>query len=300
MDRRVFAIDEKCFIIYTGKSSADNQSFLRIGNSNFVTKEIQTHIRHVVVNDATLVDFNKEKENIRFMQQGKISYICNKVNQDILFNGLSSFGVDIDNLFHQDLSDEIDNINRIENKKHFFTIFYDNKNVKLVFNEEIFFDLFSSLKQSADYEAERLRLKNLINILDKLYLENRNVEVDEDFISKGAESTKLDFPSTSLFFVQDNIYFPLGLRMFNIKKNDEGFIFNFNCSQRFYIGRDVSLYVLEKGEKKFELSGILIEGEVLESDVLYKYRAAFVKDFELDFNAVLKFYKQLINRSNIK
>jgi len=280
MDKRVFAIDEKCFIIFTGKSSADYKSFLRLGNSSFVTEKIQSHVRHIVINDAQFVDYKKEKENIKDMEPGKCSYICNKKNQDILFSGLANLGIDTKSLFHKDLSDEIDNINRIENKKHFFTIFYDNKNVKLVFNEEIIFDLFLALKEKVDYSSERIRLGKLIARLDLLYENHKNESPGN--VSPQAKTN--DFKNLALFIIQDNNYFPLGLKMFNYSESEKSVIFN--CTQRFYVGQNISLTVMEKDSLKLELKGLMVEGEVLESEVLYMYKASFSNVTDADLKII--------------
>ncbi|HOV13129.1 MAG TPA: hypothetical protein PK771_02500 [Spirochaetota bacterium] len=303
MDKRIFQIDEKCFIIYTGKSSADNRSFLRIGNSSFLdtSKEVQKHIRHIVIPDATIIDIKKEKDNIKFMESGKISYICNKKNQDILFGSLRKAGVDTDNLYHKDLSKEIENVNRLENKKHFFTIFYENKNVKLVFNEEIFFDLFSYKKELSNYSEDRTRLINFIGLLDKLNNENENIDFSEDFLNTEEEIT-LDCNKSSMFITQDNQYFALNMGMFKIGKidSDGNFNFTFNCSQRFYAGRYLSIVVLERDEKKIELSDILTECEVLESQVLYGYSMDYKNGSSNDKFSILKLYKHLIDGVNKK
>ncbi len=309
MDKRVFQIDEKCFIIYTGKSSADNRSFLRIGNSQFLNdkKDIQSHIRHIVISDALSVDMQKEKDNIKYMEKGKIIYICNKKNQDILFNNLQKVGVDTNSLYHRDLSKELENVNRLENKKHFFTIFYENKNVKLVFNEEVFFDLFSYKKESDSFDKERLRLSNFIAMLDNLNKESKELSFTEECL-KEKEDDLLDLDRSSMFIAQDNHYFPLNVGMFKMVNysDDENsnentvnnILFKFNCSSRFYAGRYLSLIVLERDKNKIELSDILLESDVLESQILYGYSMIFKNNSLKERCNVLKLYKHLIDGIN--
>ena len=302
MENRIFQVDEKCFIIYTGKSSADNRSFLRIGNSSFVSDidDIQKHIRHIVIPDANVIDIKKEKDNIKYMERGKISYICNKKNQDILFGALRKVGVDTDNLYHKDLSKEIENVNRLENKKHFFTIFYENKNVKLVFNEEIFFDLFSYKKDISDYKDEHERLHNFIGLLDRLNLENNDIQFTENIINNNEFAINLK--NSSLFITQDNQYFPLNVGMFKFVKIKEiGVInFTFNCSQRFYTGRSMSIILFERDEKKIEISDVLIDSEVLESQVLYSYSMDFKSGESKDNSVIFQLYKHLLDGAERK
>ena len=307
MDKRVFPIDEKCFIVYTGKSSSDNNSFLRLGNSDNVTKEIQPHFRYIVVPDANTLDIKKEKENIRYMISGKICYICNKKNQDILFKALSKESVDISTLYHQDLSPEFDNISRIENKKHFFTIFYSDKNVKLVFNEEVFFDLFEYQNKKSDYALERKRLQSLIKTLDDLYNSNINYLPPHEFLDSDVMPLDLDYPNCVMFVTQENLYIPLSLGMhkFLRKKDKIEFTLIFNTSVRFLVGKTITLLVLEKGARKINLTGKIMEGEVIESEVLYQYKAQFTDetnedtaDFPEKSVTILNIYKSLLDRIN--
>jgi hypothetical protein len=300
MDKRVFPIDEKCFIVYTGKSSSDNNSFLRLGNSDRVTKEIQPHFRYIVVPDAGSLDMKMEKENIRYMISGKICYICNKKNQDILFKALSKESVDISKLFHQDLSPEFDNISRIENKKHFFTIFYSDKNVKLVFNEEVFFDLFEYQNKKIDYQFEQKRLQKMINLLDDLYNENKNYLPPQDFLESSALPMDLEYANCVMFVIQENLYIPLSIGMYKItrKKDSLDFILIFNTSVRFFVGKDISIMVLEKGAKRIGLKGKIIQGDVIESEVLYSYKSEFSVEKEEESITVLQIYKYLLDRVN--
>jgi hypothetical protein len=302
MDKRVFPIDEKCFIVYTGKSSSDNNSFLRLGNSDKVTKEIQPHFRYIVVPDASALDVAKEKENIQYMISGKICYICNKKNQDILFKALSKESVDTTKLFHQDLSPELDDINRVENKKHFFTIFYSDKNVKLVFNEEVFFDLYEYLNKKSDYESERKRLQKMIKVLDDLYKKNTHFIPPPEFLESDAMPMDLEFSSCVMFLLQENLYIPLSIGMHNIKRKEGGldFTMEFNTSVRFFVGKDISLLVLEKGARKITITGKIAEGEVIESEVLYGYKADFSAEKNEDAITVLQIYKSILDRVNPK
>jgi len=122
MNKRVFTIDEKCYLVYTGLSSTDNISFLRIGNSRFINENIQKHIRFIAVNDAHNLNIRLEKENIKDMENGKIRYICNEKNREILFKKLKENGINTENLYIKELSKDLDNISKIENKALFYYI----------------------------------------------------------------------------------------------------------------------------------------------------------------------------------
>ncbi|MCG8570245.1 MAG: hypothetical protein MJB14_08910 [Spirochaetes bacterium] len=295
MNKRIFEIDKDCFIVYTGLSSADYQSFLRIGNKDHLSDEIQKHIRFIVVPDAENLDFQKEKENIEHMEQGKIKYICNQENQDVLFHGLEAVGVDTKSLYHKKLSKNLNNISKIENKKHFFTIFYENKNIKLVFNEEIFFDLFN-YHEHRNYKKEEKRLNDLIAHLMRLNGENKSKLILKDIPDDKLIS--FDYEKSALFIVQDNIYIPLSIGMFKIRKvrSEENFEITFNCSHRFYVGKEASLTLIARGEKDISLNGFVVEGEVLEKEVLYQYRLNFSHQKAEDFYKIISMYKYFINK----
>lgn len=296
MNNRIFLIGKNCYIIYTGQSSTDTRSFLRIGATELLSPEVQRHIRYIVVPDATRVDTKLEKENITHMQTGKIRYICNKENQDLLFSSLEEAGVDTKSLYHKDLSKDIDNIMKVENKKHFFTIFYDNKNVKVAFNEEIIFDYFNFEKDNRrDYEKEKERLLSLISRLDSINAVNRGKAVLKDF--KEENRADIDCRKTSLFLLQDNIYIPLSIGMFKVIAGGEGeFELLLNCSSRFYVGKEITLTVLENGDKRENAKGFIYEGEVVESEILYQYKISFSAGNESVLNKVLTLYQYFIER----
>lgn len=294
MNKRVFSIDEKCFIIYTGLSSADNKAFLRIGNSKAINKVIQSHIKYIVVPDVKLLDIESEIENIKYTTN--IKYICNKVNQDILFSSLREKEIDIDKIMHRDLSKKLENINKLENKKHFFTIFYENKNLKLLYDDEIFFDLFESKSKKWNYEKEQKRLLNFIKLLDKLNSSNKHSSFSIDDIVEVDKYITLE--NSMMFILQRSNRFHLNPAMFAIKRKSKkgAFSLKFNCSYLFNIGEKISLVILDKGKKKILLNGTVSDGEVLEHGILYQYNINFPVSRNInEFYAVMQFYDFLLN-----
>ncbi|MBP7552743.1 MAG: hypothetical protein KA885_04895 [Spirochaetes bacterium] len=291
MDKRIFPIGEKRYIIYAGQSSADNVSFLRIGNIEDLSDNIQKHIKYIVVGDIKNVDINLEKQNISLMEKGKTRYVCSDATRKELFSKLREVGVDTDSLYIKELSQDIDNISKIENKKHFFTIFYDNKNVKLVSNNEIFFDLFESRSDGKNIDREMKRLNNFIKTLDDMRSDCLK-KVNYNFESVIKSDAKIS--DISLFIVQDDIYIPLSKGMFKtLGVSKESIDLNLNNSQRFSIGKEANLVILENGNKKFVITGIFTEGKVVESMTLYDYFCSFNTDNDEALYLINEYYKSL-------
>ncbi len=297
MDRRVFQIDRNCFIIYTGQSSADDCSFLRIGNSDVLDKNIQSRVGFIVIPDASKIDYSKEKQNIRFTPENMVHYICNRENQDILFQSLKDQGVDTTHLYHKDLSKDLDNVSRIENKKHFFTIFYENKNVKIVSEEVIYFDLFAAAKSSgADFSAERARLEAFINKMEELKELNRN----RAHLKKLAQSISAKEPDKdskyTLFLIQDKLYIPLNVKMFRyVNPTTSGIRLICNSSFRLYTGGEAALVVLLNGKEDASFKGTITEGSVVESEILYDYKIDFTFKDNPEAADIVTSYKSLFN-----
>lgn len=268
MDKRVFQIDDNCYIIYTGQSTADNGSFLRIGNSAKLTKSMQQHIRFIVVNDASTVNIVLEKSNIQGMTPGNIKYICSKQTHIELFAKLNQLGVNTKNFEIRNLSQDID-ISQIENKKHFFTIFYDNKNVTIVSNEEVLFNLFECKGNKGPKVNDSPRLEALFGKLDKLNAECK-MKPKVALPSNPGLIKKTD--NLSAFFVQDDLFTPLTCGMFHIEKLlGNSAVVLFTNTQRFAVGRPIKLSMLNHADKKLQANGIIYEGNVVESKIMYKY-----------------------------
>lgn len=268
MDKRVFRIDEGCYIIYTGQSSADNAAFLRIGTSPKVTGSIQRHIRYIAVNDAAAVDINMEKNDIKFMSPSNIKYICSQQNHIDLFTRLQESGVNTNNFGIRSPSPDMDNISRVEFKKHFFTIFYDNKNIKIVSNEEVFFDLFEARIDKLNKVNDSTRLENFIKQLDAL---NAECRIKPKFIEPSPSIIK-PTDKLSAFIIQDDMFTPLTVGMFEITKiTGNVATVMFTNAQRFTVGRPLTFSLLNHADKMIQTNGLITEGHVVESQVMYKF-----------------------------
>ncbi len=268
MAKRVFRIDEGCYIIYTGQSSADNAAFLRIGTSPKVSGNIQKHIRYIVVNDAAAVDINMENNDIKFMSPSNIKYICSQQNHIDFYTRLQESGVNTRNFGIRSPSPDMDNINRVEFKKHFFTIFYDNKNVKLVTSEDVFFDLFESRIDKLSKVNDTPRLENFMKQLDAL---NAECRTKPKFIEETPSVIK-PTDKLSAFIIQDDLFTPLSAGMFEIIKiTGNVATVLFTNSQRFTVGRPMTLSLLNHADKVVQTNGLITEGTVVESQVMYKF-----------------------------
>lgn len=297
MSNRIFPIDDDCYIIYTGQSSADEKSFLRIGNSGKLDKKIQNHIGYIVISDAEKIDYHKEKNDIKYMEKGKIRYICNKENQELLFSKLEELGVNENDLFHKDLSKDLDNISRIDNKKHFFTVFYENKNIRIVSDDEVYFELFASGTENTDFEEQKKRLSGFIDRLENLKMDNIDIK-NKNVVSAFIDNSYSD--KSSLFLLQDKVYIPLNPKMFKITSvQDRTIFFDCNCSARFYAGKDAQVAVVIDGKERGIHKCLISSGEVIESQILYSYKFSIEFNDEAALKGVSSIYNALFERAGL-
>lgn len=298
MNKRVFPIDNDCCIIYTGQSSADERSFLRIGATGELDKKIQLHIGYIIISDAGKVDYTKEINDIKMMEKGRIRYICNKENREILFKKLNESGINESDLFHKDLSKDLDNISRIDNKKHFFTVFYENKNIKIVSDDEVFFELFEKNNEGADFSEQKARLLNFIDVLEKLRIENASAKLSE-MIKDYAVNQDTASQKCSLFLLQEKLYIPLNPRMFRVVRISElRARFICNSSVRFNVGKEIKLAAVIDGREDLVCSGLLDSGEVIESQILYSYTYDVRFKNTDDMNKIFSIYDQLLKKAS--
>ena len=74
------------------------------------------------------------------------------------------------------------------------------------------------------------------------------------------------------FIVQDDIFTPLTCGMFHIKKIiGNSLVVMFTNTQRFTVGRQIKVSILNRAEKKLQANGIIYEGNVVESKIMYKF-----------------------------
>lgn len=170
---RVFFIDEKCYIIYTGTSLIDLKPLLRIGNSDFINEEIAKYIEYIVVPDGLIEDIEQEKNNINVAELKESSYVGTQLSLKEVFKSLKKLGLPVEDLKSKlvEASPVLNvKIQELSLQNKAYVTFFKDGNISLSIGKEKIFDYFEEEKYSRykknSYHSERRRLLDLIKILE--------------------------------------------------------------------------------------------------------------------------------------
>lgn len=183
MNKRVFQIDQECFIIYVEELSSKKERFLRIGNSAFL-KEFGENLTFVTLLskiypgdpfhelDIFRPDVDRKiiglrditKRFLYFLKENNIN--INKVN--------IVYAEEAGNLFKEVKSEE-DFLKKIEHNKkiskHSFASFYSDGNIRIFNKNEVIFDLLESMYNKLNESQE---IKRLAYYFLRFYKESYN------------------------------------------------------------------------------------------------------------------------------
>ncbi len=183
MNRRVFQIDQECFMIYVEDMSSTKERFLRIGNSSFL-KEFGENLTFVTLlskmypgdpfHELDIFRPNVDrkiiglKESVKrflfFLKENKIN--VNKVNV--------VYAEEASDIF-KEVNSEEDFLKKIENdsriNRHSFASFYNDGNIRIFNQNEVFFDLREALFKTLNESHE---IKKLAQFFLKYYQESYN------------------------------------------------------------------------------------------------------------------------------
>ena len=162
MNKRVFQVDQECFLIYAEELSHKKERFLRIGNSPFL-KEVEKDLTFITLLSEILPgDPLKEIEIFKKDKCCRVTGLKKTVDRFIEF--LKKNEINTKNVKtviaekEKDLTSEKDFINRIrENnsiKNHSFASFYGGGNIKIFNKSETIFDLLEGLGNTTDINNE--------------------------------------------------------------------------------------------------------------------------------------------------
>lgn len=179
MSKRVFQIDQECFIIYAEDLSSPKERFLRIGNSPFL-KEFGEGLTFLTLL-TPLYPGNPFREAEIFRPQIDRRIIGLKSYVNDFVNFLKNSNIDISKVkvsyaeYGETKNKKITEKEFIKNlesnkslKKHSFASFYLDGNIRIFNKDELFFDLKEILKKSYD---ERKELEILSNFFLTYYKE---------------------------------------------------------------------------------------------------------------------------------
>lgn len=160
MDKRVFQIDQECFIIYAEDFSAKKEKFIRIGNSPYLKHFDESLTFITLVSSLYLGNAFKEPEIFRSNVDRKIIGLKPVVERFMSF--LRAAGTDIKNVgviyaeeanpdkkfTEEEFLEKISTNKKMQ--KHSFASFYSDGNIRVFNKRELIFDL----KKHYNYDDE--------------------------------------------------------------------------------------------------------------------------------------------------
>lgn len=181
MNRRVFHIDQECYIIYVEDLSSKKERFLRIGNSTFL-KEFGDNLTFVTLLSKVYPgDPFNELDIFRPNVDRKIIGLKDIANRFIYFLKQNNVNVNSLNIVYpeegssifKEAKSEEDFLQKIEgdNKisKHSFASFYIDGNIRIFNKSEVIFDLKENLYRAL---SESKEIKQLSEFFLKFYKES--------------------------------------------------------------------------------------------------------------------------------
>ena len=132
----------------------------------------------------------------------------------------------------------------------------------------MFFDLFEARIDKLNKVNDSPRLENFIKQLDAL---NAECRTKPKFIEPAPSIIK-PTDKLSAFIIQDDMFTPLTVGMFEITKiTGNVATVMFTNAQRFTVGRPLTFSLLNHADKMIQTNGLITEGHVVESQVMYKF-----------------------------
>ncbi|HOL57041.1 MAG TPA: hypothetical protein PK351_07500 [Spirochaetota bacterium] len=313
-NKRVFQIDQECFIIYAEDLSSPKERFLRIGNSPFL-KEFGEGLTFLTLL-TPLYPGNPFREKEIFRPGIDRRIIGLKSYVDDFVNFLKNSNIDISRVkvsyaeYGETKNKKVTEKDFIKNlksnkKKHSFASFYLDGNIRIFNKDELFFDLKESLKKSFDERKELEILSNFFlnyykNIYEKsgiihsnksLFIFSKNniacltdtVEWIKDAIRVGIDPERIDFLYLTENIEPDSLWIKAFLKKWGNKKKIKLVLRENNPNWLNLLSNDIVIPVYpEKDSIKIDIGDIKLffqnkRGYILYKNFKFKFEAE--KDF---------------------
>jgi len=156
INKRVFHIDKECYIIYVGSGPQDYKPFLRIGNSQKLTKPIISNIFNIIITNAYTGNPSLEPFNLNWDSITDNRYVGDKKLVQKFIKFLDNYNTE---------SENINQFTTIETTgKRAIVYFYDDGNARLFYDKKLLFDLKNREKSDFHFiERTNLIKEDLLN-----------------------------------------------------------------------------------------------------------------------------------------
>jgi hypothetical protein len=143
IDKRVFHIDDECYIIYLGSSREDHKPFLRIGNSEAMNQKIISNMYNIIVSDSYTGNPALEPGNINSVHIQENCYVGDKETIRKFLTFLKNFNKETSKITqYQDM--------KVKDRGALVS-FYDDSNMQLSYDKRLIFDLRSRERKDLHY-----------------------------------------------------------------------------------------------------------------------------------------------------
>ena len=179
LEKRIFHLDEECYVIYLGSHPDDYKPFLRIGNSKYLTKNVIDHIYNVVITESCTGNPILEPENVDLEDLENIRYVGDKNTISRFLDFLKQFHIETKNIaFDQEIPAHDHNA---------VLYIYDNGNITLLYDKNRIFDLREREKKDLHF-VERARW------------------IKDQLVKNPLRYTGQNFEGTGFFLIKDSYF----------------------------------------------------------------------------------------------
>jgi hypothetical protein len=142
--KRVFRIDDECYIIYLGSGSDDIKPFLRIGNSILLSdRNIIANIFNIVITESYTGNPAYESSNLNISDLQSNRYVGENSTVDTLLKYLDNYDINAQSIPHS---------HDVKTGDHRAMLYmYDNGNLTLSYNKDVLFNLHNVEKKDQHF-----------------------------------------------------------------------------------------------------------------------------------------------------
>jgi hypothetical protein len=142
-EKRVFRIDDECYVIYLGTGSDDIKPFLRIGNSKNIEDKIISNIYNIVITESYTGNPAYEPGSLNVSDLPSNRYVGENSTVEKLLNYLENYNINTKNIPH---------FHDVQTGDHRAMLYmYDNGNLTLSYNKKELFNLRNSEKKDQHF-----------------------------------------------------------------------------------------------------------------------------------------------------
>ena len=144
--KRIFRIDDECYIIYLGTGLDEIKPFLRIGNAKNLEEKIASNIYNIVITESYTGNPAYEPNNLNMSDLHSNRYVGENNTVDKLLKFLDNYNINTNDIPHY---------HDVKTDDHRAMLYmYDSGNLVLSYNKKELFNLYSIEKKDQHFVAK--------------------------------------------------------------------------------------------------------------------------------------------------